>query len=70
MLGNREQKKGGMMSERSCHNCPLLERDYDIAVMHEKTFLYCCNRTVGVTTVELRKCRGEFCKMTDFMVRL
>ena len=58
------------MSEHNCHNCPLIEKVYDIAVMHEKTFLYCCNQTVGVTTIELQKGREEFCKMTDFMVRI
>lgn len=57
-----------MSEERNCHKCPLLKKDYDKGVMHEKTLLYKCNDIVALTTNELQKGREEFCKMTDFMV--
>lgn len=47
-----------MMGEKNCHKCSLLEKDYENASMHEKTFLYYCQGHLGVTTLDLK----EWCK--------
>ena len=46
------------MTERNCHKCHFLQHDYDVAKMHEQTFLYRCFENTGLTTNELKKnCR-------------
>ena len=51
---------------KNCHNCCLLHRKG----VSKYGFLYRCNGTIALTTRELQKGREEFCKMTDFMVRI